>query len=523
MVSNHRPSIQPSADFCFGRDALCKEVVRSAFHSRSVLLFGGRQAGKTTTLLRIARNLRRDKADATALGNLDVAVYVNLLSLPDEAASADFFRHLARLARDACGHQIVGFTPPALPSEARPSCPSLEGFVADLQALFVAAREVRVRLLFLLDESKRVLGNRFPRGFQDNLFTLLYGDDLGIGERVALVFAGAQDLYRFCEDDTSPIGSRSAFHFVEALSSESVAPILVAAGIPEGVPSLPDLTAQVFEQTGGHAGLTARLAESLAARGTVAVEHLDAAVSEVRQRHAQLMRLWTAALSTEARITQSLLHTYGRVSFNDISQILRDKGLDPIRADRVSEELTFTGVARKDIDHLVRVNAIYWGYYSAFAIDERGSSEERDVWGLIEQVEVSYRGLVLRKYEAQWPGKAIEQIERILGLDSWQKIKRIQESATKAYPYSPGKPEREVMECLYLGQIGDLMVCNQAWVLFKNLFRDKRHLQDLMAAISPVRNDQAHFAKVPSKELSRCRIACDDLLVICDREEQTGT
>ena len=78
------------------------------------------------------------------------------------------------------------------------------------------------------------------------------------------------------------------------------------------------------------------------------------------------------------------------------------------------------------------------------------------------------------------------------------------------------------MECLYFGQLGDLMACNQAWALFKHLFRDKRHLQDLMAAVMPVRNDQAHFAKVPTKELIRCQIACDDLLVIWDREEQGG-
>jgi hypothetical protein len=519
-MPSHCPSIQPSADCCYGRDDLCQAIVQSAFRSRSVLLFGGRQAGKTTAMLHIAQDLGRRRADAATLGDLDVAIYVNLMTLPDEARPVDFFRYVARLAREVCERQIVGFSPTAFPSESHAMASSLEGFVADIEALFGAAREVRVRLLFLLDESKRILGARFPRGFHDNLFSLLYGVDLRIGDRVALVFAGAQDLYRFCEDDTSPIGSRAAFHFVEGLPPESVQPLLVAAGIPANAPGLADLAVQVFKQTGGHAGLTARLAESLAARSAVSSESLEDALAEVRDRHAQLMRLWTGALSSEARVIQPLLHTHGRVSFRELARILSEKGLDPIRVERVGEELSFTGIARKEDDHLVRVNVLYWTYYSAFAFEETGTREERDVWRAIEEVELTYRALLLRKYEAQWPGKAIEQIERILGPDNWQKVRRFQESAANAYPYSPGKPGREVMECLYLGQLGDLIVCNQAWSLFKHLFRDKRHLQDLMAAINPVRNDQAHFAKVPPKELTRCGIACDDLLVIGHREEQ---
>lgn len=522
MESSPHSSIQPSADFCFGRDQLCNEVVRSAFRSRSVLLFGGRQAGKTTALLRIARDLGTAIANVAFLGDLDLAVYVNLLRLPDEAVPAHFFRQLARLARDACQRQIAGYVLPNLPSESRAHEPSIEEFVDDLKAIFAAAGEVQVRLIFLLDESKRVLGDRFPRGFQDNLFTLLYSDDFGIGDQVALVFAGAQDLYRFCEDDTSPIGSRAAFHFVDSLPSESIMPLLLAAGIPETTTNFAILVDQVFDQTGGHAGLTARLAEALATRAPT-VEELAAAVVEVRQRHNQLMRLWTSALSTEARIIQPLLQLYGRLSFHDIARALREKELDPIRSDRVVEELCFTGISRKESDHLVRANALYWAYFSTFAVDEKASEEELDVWRLIEQVEVSYRAMVLRKYEIQWPSRAIDQIEKTLGAEAWEKVKRFQESAGKSYPYSPGRPDRDIMECLYLGQLSSLIISNQAWVLFKHLFRDKRHFQDLIAAIMPVRNDQAHFVKVPTKELSRCRVACDDLLVIWDREDQALT
>lgn len=51
-----------------------------------------------------------------------------------------------------------------------------------------------------------------------------------------------------------------------------------------------------------------------------------------------------------------------------------------------------------------------------------------------------------------------------------------------------------------------------AWKLFQPAFRDKRELDDLLKCVIPVRNDLAHFRRVPAKELDRCRLAADDLL-----------
>jgi hypothetical protein len=61
------------------------------------------------------------------------------------------------------------------------------------------------------------------------------------------------------------------------------------------------------------------------------------------------------------------------------------------------------------------------------------------------------------------------------------------------------------------------MTSNQAWELFKEGFRDKRELEDLIRPISTVRNDVAHFRSVPAKELERCRMAIDDLRVKVER------
>ncbi len=84
-------------------------------------------------------------------------------------------------------------------------------------------------------------------------------------------------------------------------------------------------------------------------------------------------------------------------------------------------------------------------------------------------------------------------------------------------PRSRESRETPILDCLYLGQLGQLMLSNESWHLFKHLFRDKRELQDLLGAVSPVRNDCAHFRNVPDKELSRCAVACDDILAIVAR------
>ena len=115
-------------------------------------------------------------------------------------------------------------------------------------------------------------------------------------------------------------------------------------------------------------------------------------------------------------------------------------------------------------------------------------------------------------------------MKRVLG-EEWEQVEKVGERARAAYPLSAGR-DRSLMECMYLGQLGKLMESNQAWGLFKGLCGEKREFLRMLKDIFPVRNDIAHFAKVPAKELRRCGIACDDVLVMVGQavgDEQPGT
>jgi len=60
-----------------------------------------------------------------------------------------------------------------------------------------------------------------------------------------------------------------------------------------------------------------------------------------------------------------------------------------------------------------------------------------------------------------------------------------------------------MLQFVYLGQVVQLMVVNEAW--------DMIELEDLIRKISPVRNDAAHFRIVPIKQLRSCQAACEEL------------
>ena len=486
-------------------------MLELADERRCLLLFGGRQAGKTTMLRHAERvavaRLRRSGAHSEET----LAVYVNLMALPYDAGPSEFYRYLMDRAGAVCADvfdDVRGAV--AEPDGQVRSIHTTEAFGEELQDLLGAAHGVR-RVIFLLDEAGRVLGRRFPRAFQDNLFSLLYVNESDTAERVALVFSGAQELAGFCEDETSPLGSRAEQLNVVNLEFDAFSEV-----IHNRLPTANERVREyLFRETGGHAGLGARLIETCADCGATGVEGVQLVSRQVADGSRRLFEHWMAHFSEDARIAlkRIAMQPIG-LQRREIAQLLADGGRDRFGAERTWHELQYVGVSKLDHEgRLAKCNALFWRYYQEF---EPGSvvttADESRIWDLIKETEIALRSLVYKKYGEKWPGRGVTMMKRVLG-DDWDSVEKVRRQSKAAYRLSPGY-ERPLMDCMYLGQLGALMENNQAWDLFKSLFRDKREFGRMLRDIFPVRNDIAHFVTVPPKELQRCGITCDDMLVI---------
>jgi len=507
----------PRLRSCFGRDEVSTSILASALETGAVLMFGGRQAGKTTVLRKIEDDFHEDICSTDDLRPLTVPVYADLMRLPYDATPRDFFRLLSTLALSACRRRIRGFELQSLPAEFEHTRNLLDFFISDLQTIFEAAGNVNIHFVFLLDEAKRVLFDRFPRGFQDNLFALLFGGS-AVSSHCSLVFAGAQDLYKFCEDDTSPIGSRAEKHLIVNLPHDAVGDMVRHLSPSLDAALAHERAAMILSQTGGHAGLSAYLALALESSTTPGIESMEAIVNGFQSKHSELFQIWTARLSPEARLITERLIVASALELEEITRILDNHGKSPFRADRVFEELQFTGIVVRKGDALVLVNQMYANVARNYIVKQIATESERPVWALLEELELNLRRLIRTRFDERWPGRTNIQIAACLGEESWNRILENKRRYEATYQGRAKNEELSTLDFTYLGQLGQLITWKQAWEMFKQMFRDKRELDDMLRDITPVRNDSAHFRSVPKKDLDRCRMRCEDLLTIVEKE-----
>ena len=495
---------------CFGRDRLLRAIVDGATNSGCVLLFGGRQSGKTTVLRTVEHDLASQALPATSTGPVQLPVYVDLMRLHYEATPVEVFDLLFQLAKSACARQIAGYEDVSGTASGVPG--SVDRFRGQLLGLRESAA-LDLQFVFLIDEAKRMLTSRFPRGFQDNLFSLMFGSASG---PYSFVLVGAQELYKLCEDSTSPIGSRAVKQFVFNLPLGAVGEIIRAYQPQIDDAMFRERQELVFHETGGHAGLSADLANRFSRHPDSATFALGDVVGAAREERSELFQMWTHNFSPEARAVIEVLMVAERMTISSIAATLRAKGMPPYRADRVSEELQFTGVALKVGDELIFANNMYVETTRNYLVAEGGTDREREQWALIRETETGLRRLIREKFNQNWPGSADEKIKGIWGEKTWNELTAMRMRNEKSYRFGP-RQLGEVLDCAYLGQLGDLILSNASWHLFQALFRDKRDLQDMLRDIMPVRNDFAHFRTVPERELVRCRIRCEDMLAILAR------
>lgn len=145
-----------------------------------------------------------------------------------------------------------------------------------------------------------------------------------------------------------------------------------------------------------------------------------------------------------------------------------------------------------------------------------GSADETQVWKMIEEVERALRSLVRAKYKEKWGTGADARLLKIFSEKELADLEVRRAKHRAAYPLSPGEVETgEFLDYLFMGDLAKLVTASETWDKFSQVFDGRKDLlQRKLQEIMPVRNDRAHFRSVPEKELERCRIACDDLLVM---------
>ena len=281
----------------------------------------------------------------------------------------------------------------------------------------------------------------------------------------------------------------------------------------------------LFDMVGGHAGLTAQLLHRCTLANTNGFEDAKAVALAAANDFLRLFQHWLLRFSRPARLVlDEMANSVEGLLASDIGQVLEAHGLDRFEAPRVWNELQYVGVAHAaggmlEDTRLTKVNRIFWNYYTSFTSwpGQTVDASVDMVWGAIGRAEVALRKLVYEKYESRWPRRGLERMRSVLGEEAWVGLEEVREKAEAKYPFSP-EYERTIMDCMYLGQLGTLVENRKAWSLFLPCFGDKALLQRWLKEISPVRNDIAHFSpSVPEKELRRCRLACDDLLVVIEQ------
>ena len=184
---------------CVGRDALVSDVLRKSLVSRCVLLFAGKGSGCTRVLLEAERVGDIEFRNAGRYGAFVLVVYVDLMAMNYDAGPPDFFRYLVRLAGRRLDLVLGGRDPIRPPNPLQDVDYDQGAFVQDINALLDATSSID-GVLFLLDDGARVLSRRFPRAFQDNIFSMLYGShvhDERQRRTISLLFAAVRSYRVF--------------------------------------------------------------------------------------------------------------------------------------------------------------------------------------------------------------------------------------------------------------------------------------------------------------------------------------
>ncbi|MCP5524514.1 MAG: hypothetical protein H7A46_23540 [Verrucomicrobiales bacterium] len=189
---------------------------------------------------------------------------------------------------------------------------------------------------------------------------LLWGARHAVSGKVAMVFSGAQELYAFFLDPTTPLRTRSATVYLDNLGIKGLGDMAATLGLGERE----EVVREVLRVCGGHAGLSWLLLTRLAS--PLLAKNFDSrvTVADFCTGKQELMRRWYDGLTTEAKALAAHLAAGSSATRPSASSVLRAAGLDPALNIRTLNELCFTGVAVREGATCKKVGALFWEFFT---------------------------------------------------------------------------------------------------------------------------------------------------------------
>ena len=402
--------VRPSAELCVGRRGLAESVARYAGSDGCVLLYGGPLSGKTTLLRYIAKLLQDRVRPGNEFETYEIGLYVDARSsFGGGAEPSSFFGLLGELAFQTCSNMITDLDGSRI---AKSRVATAEGLQGRLDDIFASGSGRVSRIIFLIDNSRCVL--EWSREFHNNLNTLLYGSS----ERqmdVAMVFAGGKELQLLLVDTTSPIGARAVPCYIENLKRADVSDmvrLIDSRSNGEMRGCTESVAGAIWGWTGGHAGLSCRIARRLVSEQDMDVGEV---VEGIVEHSSELFGQWNGAFTETTAGILNLLQENERLSRGLVKESIRAE-----RVDRVWRELQYMGVANADGDGLMRVNQIFWDQWKNSSSVSTGGRVERDGDDPIKLIEggesdrVEFKATLREGIDGGQEGRSRKEIAREL-------------------------------------------------------------------------------------------------------------
>ena len=349
--------LEPSASTCLGRDTECESLSQVPRNEGVGFLFGGRQMGKTTVLLKLRDDLLAQLAATPPISV--VPIYISRKALPP-LDDHGLCNTLLIETHRCCAEHLAGLDY----HPKNKDCSTILELASELDTLFAAAEALSLRLVFLLDDCKKLA--KLHPDFVGNLQWLLCNRSSKYRSRVSMIFAGGQEMYSLLLDEISP--PRPALIYLHNLDLDDLENLVAThPGNPIPAHHRKDVAAALDAATGGHPGLSRDLLGELARSDACTPARLEQAIRQFAQAKQDFFDRIRAELSPEAACIQPLLSARRTASRAEVLDFVQRAGQNQYRSGRFLPELRFAGITRHAGDDVSAVGQMYWEFCAQFA------------------------------------------------------------------------------------------------------------------------------------------------------------